>query len=154
VSAYSGDSGPSGALLGERAVLGAAAANPIGGIHREDFTNSLMTTVERTGLDVAGVDSEGKVIRDSDAWKTITEVYPIVEAAGGVSLNVEVGVQENVNSAVVWSPAVAFSPDTMRKVEITPVSGRLLSLRFSSAAASEWKLFGYRLRLFVSATGL
>lgn len=104
--------------------------------------------VERQGLAIIGHDRQGQPKVDYRVVKQVQRIVPKFRGAGTVT--VEVGSQEDFNSAVEWATPMTFSIGTDRYLDLeTPVTGKLLAVRFSSTSAvgTQWRLEGYDLEL-------
>lgn len=118
-----------------------------------DFTGTnFRAFVERTGLAIVGLDRFKNPRVDTESIKLVTEVWPRVRIANGTTIDVYVGSQNFVDGSITWSPAMAFNPATMDKVDVDPpIEGRFMAVRFetSSSVGTSWKLDGYDLELAV-----
>lgn len=86
--------------------------------------------IERTGLAIDGIDD---VV-------TITRVYPHIDGAQAVSI--QIGSQTYPGAPINWKPAVQFNPVTDRKVDIRS-TGALHCFRITSTGtSSSWSLSG------------
>ena len=103
-----------------------------------------LSTLERTGLPIAGTDRHGEPVINPHSVKLVTELMPLVDADAGVKLSVEVGQQSTIGAPMVWSAPVQFDPSVDTKVNVT-VTGKLLGVRFSSTSGARWRLNGYGL---------
>jgi len=106
--------------------------------------NDYSSVLERTGLQIAGQDRFGAPVINPHAVKMVSEVLPLIDAEPGVTVNVQVGVQNHVNEAVVWSAPQVFDPAVDTKADII-ATGKLLGVRFSSNSGGRWRLSGYGL---------
>lgn len=113
------------------------------GMQFEDFNYN--SFVERTGLTIVG-QTQGKTIEDSEIVKLLTEVWMRVQGNVGTVLNVFVGVQDDRGESPVWHGPYPFIVGVDKKVNPL-VSGRIVSVRVESDAASNWQLHGYDLNI-------
>jgi hypothetical protein len=104
------------------------------------------SVVERTGLSVVGTDKTGKPIEDSEVVKLITEVWIRAQGNVGTILQCFVGTQDDRGSYPIWNGPYPFVIGVDKKINPL-VSGRIVSVRFESDAASMWQLHGYDLEL-------
>ncbi len=94
-----------------------------------DFTSTASAVLERVGM---GMDIPERV-------KLLRAVYPHIVADAGAVVQVEAGGAMTINESPIWSAPVNFTVGTDQKVDLFAV-GRYLSLRFSSAGASIWRV--------------
>lgn len=95
-----------------------------------DIDGTYATSIERTGLTIAGVD--GKTM--------ITRVYPHIVGSGCVTI--EVGSQDTTSSPIRWKPAVLFTPGVDRKIDVRS-TGSLHCIRITcDDVTGEWELSG------------
>lgn len=110
------------------------------------FAGSTYTSrTERLALVKPRANDEGMDF-NLDAYGLITEVWPVITADSGASINIYVASQKVVGGAVAWSGPFAYNPETDFKIDCQ-VSGRFLGLRFQTTTAVRWKLFGYAVRV-------
>jgi len=108
--------------------------------------NEYTATIERTGLTVVSKDYKGQLISDINARKQVNEVWPSFEGEAGTVVQVQIGAQEERNDPIMWTAPMTFTIGVDKKVNPL-VSGRIISIRFSSAGTRFWKLLGYELEI-------
>lgn len=106
-------------------------------------------TALRTGLSIIGRDRKGQWIEDHQVLKMVDSIWPKVSEG---PINVRVGYQDVVDGPVTWQGYVSFDPTTDMYIhpltdETLPGSGRGVALEFSTTAAVEWALTGYKMDL-------
>jgi len=116
----------------------------------QNLGNNYISYVERTGLPIAGVARDGSPVIDPESVKQVNGVIPLITADSGVTVNVQVGVQQKIDGSVSWGAPTAFNPNTDTKVDCT-MTGKLIAVRFESASGGQWKLNGYGLDVQVIA---
>jgi hypothetical protein len=143
-------------LWDERA-YGAAARRLIMGVpsgptlqyvdQTNQFAGSNMTVqLERTGLAFSKQARDGTLKADLKVRKLVRELWPRIEGTGGGVVNIYVGAQEEVNSAITWAGPFPFTIGTSQKINPW-ISGRFIAVRFESNSDISWKLHGYELEL-------
>ena len=95
--------------------------------------------VERTGLDLMGIDRYGNLVRDKDQRKLIRGLWIY---ASGAPFLVEVATQLEIDGPVAWSAPQTFTPGVDEKVDFA-AHCRLYGVRFSSSSDSYWEISGY-----------
>ncbi|XAI96485.1 hypothetical protein [Microcystis phage Mel-JY34] len=126
----------------------AVLADPVGSrllladISATFVSGSMTARVEREGLALP-LSLRNSAPPDATVWKQFLNVWPQFEGSNGTQIEVQVGVQEDAQSATVWQPAQTFIIGTSRKVDCLGASGRLLSIRFRSTGTAIWKLSSY-----------
>jgi hypothetical protein len=101
--------------------------------------------VERTGLTIVG-QQNGQTIQDSETVKLVTEVWMRVQGNIDTVLKVFVGVQDDRGGSPEWQGPYEFIIGRDKKINPL-VSGRIVSVRVESDAASNWQLHGYDLNV-------
>lgn len=96
------------------------------------------STLQRTGLPIAGIDDQGGAVVDFTSKKMFTRIWPKIE---GSPVSMRVGFQELVDGPVQWSTAETFNPATDTYVDLGPITGRAMALEISSTG--QWLLNGY-----------
>ncbi len=119
------------------------------GIFRYDFaylenTADYVSYAERTGMTLAGYNSDGDLVSDPIVEKFLTAIWPRIEATAGTSIWVAAGVQDTEESVVTWAPAQEFVVGTTIKLDFY-LTGRFLAIKFYDAGHVDWKLKGYAL---------
>lgn len=106
-----------------------------------DFTASLV----RTGLAVYGNDQHGRARVDFTKVKLITEIWPLIEASSGQTVDITIGSQDTRDSAVSWGATVTFDPSTEDFIPVM-LDTRYMAIKFeiNSTTNSELKLHGYQ----------
>lgn len=95
--------------------------------------------VEKTGLDIMGIDRYGHLLRDPMQKKIVRAVWP--RASGG-QMTVQLGKQTRVDGPVTWTTTRTFTPGTDEKVDFSDFV-ELYALRFSWVGSSYGELAGY-----------
>lgn len=95
--------------------------------------------VERTGLDVIGLDRSGRSIRDRRSRRLIRGVWLY---ASGAPFTVQIQTQEDVDGPTVWSMPQTFTPGVDEKVDFG-LHSRLWGIRFSMANAALTEIQSY-----------
>jgi hypothetical protein len=104
------------------------------------FNGVNMTSyIERTGIALVGKSRSGEPKVDFQSQKLITAIYP--KARGG-AFQIRVGGQEHIDGVVTYSTPQTFTPGVDEKVDVA-VGGKLMAVRFESAADVAWELDGY-----------
>jgi hypothetical protein len=97
--------------------------------------------VERTGLDLMGLDRYGNLIRDKGQHKLIRGIWLY---ASGAPFQVELATQQEIDGAVTWTAPQTFTPGVDEKVDFAEHC-RLYGVRFSSTADAYWEISGYEI---------
>lgn len=106
------------------------------------FNGSLMPSfTRREDLTVIDNGSSGPV-SDPSVYKYCTAVVPRID--GSDTINIRVGGRDELTDTIHWDGPYIFDPTTDYKVDVD-VSGRYLSVEFSSDADVAWGLTGYDL---------
>ena len=113
-----------------------------------DKGTTFNSTLERTGLTVAGVDRQGNPKVDPSKVKFIRAVYPKLTAPTSVTLQISVGAQDSPNSPIIWEGPYDFNSGTDTKVDFM-VSGKYIAIKFEDSGSLPWELSGYVLDLDV-----
>lgn len=117
--------------------------NPSGTkIHQLETTNlkngaTFTASIERTGLDVMGLDRYGHLQRDREQMKLVKSIW--IRATGN-PFQVQLGRQLEIDAPVQWSVAKTFTPGVTKKLDFDEVRGVLYGVRFSSAADGYWEV--------------
>ncbi len=119
------------------------------GIYRYNFEYTeagidYVSLVERTGLSLAGYNSDGDLVSDPLVEKLCTAVWPRIEAAAGTQIYVQLGCQENEEAQVSWTTATLFTVGMDEKLDLYK-TGRFFAVRFFEIGHVPWKLKGYAL---------
>jgi hypothetical protein len=100
-------------------------------------------TAQRATLGLLGKKRTGEPIVD---WKTRKFCGRLWIKATGGPVNIRMGWQENVEGDITWNSPVSFDP-TMADYLDVDISGRALSVEFSTSASTHWELHGYKLEI-------
>lgn len=103
-----------------------------------------ISTLQRTGLAVAGRKRNGQWIVDFKMRKLCTRIWPKV--IGG-PIDIRLGSQDLVDGNVTWEAAQSFDPMTQMYLDFT-ISGRALCIEFSTTGNVAWRVEGYKLEIF------
>jgi hypothetical protein len=101
--------------------------------------DSFNSIIERTNLSLNGLDT----------IVTVQRVYPRIRSNGSVSI--EIGSQNYLNGPVNYKPAVTFTPNTMRKIDIR-ATGKLICWRISSLQDNDFTLEGLDIEYVTNGT--
>jgi len=114
-------------------------------------TNSQMLEVDN-GTDFDGTEISAKVAKHSMPLgnpyqvKTVTSVFPRVNAPAGTELLVRIGTQMDVSEAISWSAQRTYTVGTDDRADII-ATGRFISVEVSSLGGQVWQLSGVDLKL-------
>lgn len=100
---------------------------------------SFSAFVERTGLDLMGIDRYGHLMRDQQKRKLVRGIWP--RAVGG-PVSVQVGSQDKIDGPITWSLAQTFQPGVDEKVDFA-MEAKLYGVRFTWSGDSYGELDGY-----------
>ncbi|MDB5541981.1 MAG: hypothetical protein JWQ89_3708 [Devosia sp.] len=106
-------------------------------------TTPLISLME-TGTQFNGVDPTciieriGLAFDAPDQIKTVTRVVPRIDAVPGTVLSIQVGASMDAEVGPLWSPAVAYTVGTSRKVDAF-ATGRFLAYRITSTSSQPWR---------------
>lgn len=120
-------------------------------VYLQDNTSSfagtaVKSTLERIGLNVLGKDPSGKPIFDTDSMKTVTEVWPRINAPKGMVFNIYVGKQDSQHDPVEWKGPYPLTIGQKKKVN-PYITGRIISVRFEVTTKEHWSMSGYDLEI-------
>jgi len=108
---------------------------------------SFTSRLERTDLAIAGATNMKQPNVDYNLVKFVRSLYPKLEVAAGVTVNVYVGARQEVEGTLTWFGPFAFTPsDGQTKIDCR-VSGKLIAVKFEVTANTSFKLSGYKLDL-------
>lgn len=93
------------------------------------FGSSFTTSVERTGI---GLD-------DSDAWKTLHQSRPVVEASSAITTSVYHGSSPTQDGTVTYTSAITYTHNTTKKCDGFAYSGPYLAWKMTTTAAETIK---------------
>lgn len=103
--------------------------------------------VHSDGTSVEGLIGKDSMLLDElSQRKLVTAVIPRIVAAQPVVLTVRVGVQETYADSIAWTPEQEFDPAANRRIDVL-VTGRYLSVRFSSRSDAIWRLEGFSIQV-------
>ena len=100
-----------------------------------DFTTSAYKAsfIERVGFPLEGVKANA----------TVLSVYPLMD--GHLPVDITIGAQDLVGGPIRWEPAVTFTPNIDRKIDVRS-TGELLCWRISSTTSAtgsgDWEVSG------------
>lgn len=126
-----------GNSFGRRTIIGASNSNS--NFYRFDSRNTFNGTnieayVERTGLTI--VDQPG----DEERTKFVSRVYLNIKGSGTV--DVSIGMENEIGEGINWSNPKTFKIGTDRKVDCR-VTGRYFGIRIESTGSGYWDLSSY-----------
>jgi hypothetical protein len=78
--------------------------------------------------------------------KFIRGLYPVFEGEEGTSVNVSIGVQDQLKNPVEWEGPYPFAIG-VDQFEDYQSSGRYISIRYETDQLADWKLQGYDIDL-------
>lgn len=111
----------------------------------EDFQGSAIPVVlSREGLTVFGRDQEGNPKADPTVIKNVQGIWPEIEGVAGATVQVYVGMQNELNAPIQWQGPRDFVIGTDYFLDFI-VSGRYIAVRFESLGQPLWLLTGYDL---------
>lgn len=106
------------------------------------FTTPVATVLEREGLPLVRGGRLGNSPITPRHIKFIRGIYPVFEGEPGVTVNISVGTQDQLEQAVEWETPFPF------EIGVDPLadfiaSGRYIAIRYAAAELSDWKLQSY-----------
>ena len=104
---------------------------------------SFTSRAERTGLAVIGQTRLGEPKSDIRLKKLWTGLWPKMAMIAGQTVQFYVGMQENVNSGVLWNGPFTFNPSTDILVPEVNIEGRLIALALETSGREQWRWDGY-----------
>lgn len=96
--------------------------------------------VERTGIDLFGVDRYGNLQKDPDIHKLLKGVWI---SATGAPFYVQIAGQDFPSGPITWSMPQLFVPGVDKKVDVT-VEMQLWGIRFYSDDPASWEIDAFR----------
>lgn len=114
---------------GDSRILFAGSTITIGDSGGSNNGTGFASNIERTGI----------ALDDTYLVKTITAIYPRIDAPVGSTLSIEIGASMDAEVAPTWSTAVTYTQGTTRKA-CAFATGRFLSLRISASGSFNWRL--------------
>lgn len=137
------DTGPWSQLQRRRVVLCNPSSTKLmlmdDGVTRDGVTFS--TLLSRDGLSLIGRKRSGEWIEDHQRVKLVDRIWPKIQ---GGPVNIRIGSQDNVNSAVAYGSSFSFNPATSSFADSGPVSGRATGIEFSTSGSTSWRIDGYK----------
>jgi len=144
-----GESGPfSGALVGNKtpSIMGGLAGasrqlyemnqgHTFDGVSYESY-------IQRSNLAVIAQKHDGSFIVDPKRHKQCNEVWPLVDADPGVTLNIYAGSSDTITGDVDWDGPLSFDPSVDEKVDPL-VSGRYLHFKFAVVGNGKCNFHGF-----------
>lgn len=117
-------------------------------VYRQDATSTNAGTAmtayaERLSIPVP-VTPDGPP--DMRSRKFISGIYPTILGTVGGQVNVSLGTQETPESPITWLPSRPYIIGTTRQIDCR-VNTVLLSIKFESDTAIEWKMPGFELEV-------
>lgn len=100
---------------------------------------NMNSSVERSGIALAGVDRQGNPVVDLASTKLLKRIWLRAE---GDPFTVSIGAQNEIDGPITWAPGKIFTPGVDSYLDFT-VSGRLLAVRFESFDDITWEIHGY-----------
>ena len=97
------------------------------------------------GLISAKLERTGIHLGSPDTVKTMSEIFPQIDAAAGSVVNVQFGASMFADSAPQWGPVQSFEVGQTNKVN-SFMSGRFLAVRFLNADFAPWRIKSFRIR--------
>lgn len=76
--------------------------------------------------------------------KIVRRIWPKIKAAADTVINVRVGGQIDLKDGIQYSPVVPFTVGSSKSVDVT-VTGKFISVEFTSDVDREWQLTGYEI---------
>jgi len=100
---------------------------------------SFSAYVERTGLDLMGIDRYGHLVRDQQKRKLVRGIWP--RMSGG-PVSIQIGSQDRLDGAITWSATQTFTPGVDEKVDFA-VEAKLYGIRFTWSGDVYGELDGF-----------
>lgn len=88
---------------------------------------------------------------DINVYKTIHEIYPVIEGTNGGVVNIYVGRRNFLGDVVSWDGPFAYTIGTTVKVNCR-AHGRIINIKFESTTNITWALQRYTVRYTVNGT--
>ena len=131
--------------LWNQATLGSALTAVLMASADNDKVYNLDADVTADGATISAVVSRDSMdLGDPTTVKLVTRIWPKIKANPGTILNVRVGGQIDLKDAIAFSPSQPFRVDLDISVPVT-VTGKFISVEFSSSQDQLWELTGYDL---------
>jgi hypothetical protein len=106
-------------------------------------TANVPAFVQREGIAFGGKDQRGQPKADYQMRKLFKRIWPKIR--GNATVQVRLGAQEELDSAVNWAPYQTFVP-TQRYLDFE-VNGRLGAVEIFSTSDAAWQVEGYDLEV-------
>lgn len=90
-------------------------------------------TLERTGLDLLGIDRQGKIVRNKERRRLLSGMWVY---ASGAPFDTQVAIQTDVDGVLTWQTAQTFVPGVDEKIDFS-YETRLFGVRFIFSGATE-----------------
>ena len=98
-----------------------------------DFGSIITATLERSGMSMG----------EPDRVKLLRAIYPVIDGVNGSTVSIQVGASMFPDSTPAWQTAQTFTIGTDVKID-SFTTGRYLSIRFSNADYSPWRIRSFR----------
>lgn len=86
---------------------------------------------------------------DIQRYKTIHEVWPVIEGTAGGTVNIYIGKRDYLGDSVSWDGPYAYVIGTTTKIN-TRATGRIIDIKFESTANITWSLQRYTLKYTIN----
>lgn len=106
-----------------------------------DFGSQISSTLERTGI----------TLGEPALVKTIRSIRPVIDAANGTQVSIQVGGSMYPDSAPVWQSAQTFTVGSSIKVD-SFATGRFLAVRFLNTDYPRWRMKSFQIDYVVNGT--
>lgn len=111
-----------------------------------DRGTNFHTYIERTGLAIAGKSMDGSLVIDPASVKFIRSVFLKISAPVECTIQVSIGMQENMDGSVTWDGPHDFTIGVDHRVDVA-ISGKYLCIRIEDENDVPWELSGYTIDL-------
>lgn len=98
--------------------------------------------LERQGLAIAGRDTAGQPIYDTESVKYVNAMWPRFKGNGTAQFYI--GGSDTPSGAITWAGPYGFDVASKRKVDCRN-AGRILHTRFVASDMGQWRMLGYDL---------
>lgn len=95
--------------------------------------------IEKSGLDIYGLDKYGHLLRDKRKRKLVKGLWP---SASGAPFYIQIGTQQINDDMITWGDAKLFTPGVDDKVDFAHHT-QLYCFRFYSATDGYWEMTSY-----------
>ena len=112
-----------------------------------DFDTTEALEINKS-LTESGVNVQSVLAKETDSLgtpfvvKNFRSIYPRVSGTAGFTVDVRIGTQMRPSDPITWAAKQTFDPATKENLNFF-VSGRYLSVEFSSTGLEAWQLDGY-----------